>query len=48
MIDLDETLIHSEDFTYGNVYDFVFEMDNPSLGSRKDVLADNLENRSVL
>lgn len=37
MIDLDETLIHSEDFTYGNSYDFIFEMDNPNLGARKDV-----------
>lgn len=37
MIDLDETLIHSEDFTYGNTYDFVFEMENPNTAPRKDV-----------
>lgn len=37
MIDLDETLIHSEDFMYGGTYDFVFEMDNPSTAPKKDV-----------
>jgi predicted HAD superfamily phosphohydrolase YqeG len=39
MIDLDETLIHSEDYTYGNIYDFVFEMDNPAIAPKKDVAA---------
>lgn len=37
MVDLDETLIHSEDFTYGNSYDFIFEMDNPNTAPKKDV-----------
>ena len=49
LIDLDETLIHTEDFVYGNSYDYVFEMDNPTLAPKKDV--DNrlpIEDRSLL
>lgn len=38
IVDLDETLIHSEDFSYGNQYDYVFEMDNPNFPHKKDVL----------
>lgn len=37
MIDLDETLIHSEDFMRDNKYDFVFEMNNPNIAAKKEV-----------
>jgi hypothetical protein len=38
LLDLDETLIHSEDFKPGEDYDFVIELIEPNAyGGRKDV-----------
>lgn len=47
MLDLDETLIHSEDYLAGQKYDYVFEMDNPG-SYRKEVGFFDAENRSLL
>jgi hypothetical protein len=48
ILDLDETLLHTEDFKAGNSYDYVFDLESAQNQYKKEVLSVSLENWRIL